>query len=327
MFPERDRSCCFVVQENSDTGVLCKRPLGYRQSRPLAGLMTLRSFIEGGYDVVDAKILVCEEPGTQEKRFHIPNTCFKKQVGSWKHSVITKSGEQKELVNVIVFDHTADADLTLWGLAFSSSVDPWQPSRTVLLISGPAFNAGRRPSIALRPHTFVDIDPNTNDAGWLRKFAQRLTKREHVNPPVPKDGSASLCPDCNRMLRSPPQRSTSTRRWTLKLELCSPLPTSTNCNHPELCALLHHPADCFVVSEPRPTVSCRAPARRRLSANTSTKTASASDLYPETFTGFLSVILLELNVSLLHMRNMLFCNEWCQPHPLPPSSPSNPQKH
>lgn len=59
MFPERDRSCCFMVQENSDDGSLCKKPLGYKEARPLTGLMTLGSFIAGGHEIVDAKILVC----------------------------------------------------------------------------------------------------------------------------------------------------------------------------------------------------------------------------------------------------------------------------
>lgn len=34
------------------------KPLGYREGRPLSGVMTLQNFIDGGYDVVDAKILV-----------------------------------------------------------------------------------------------------------------------------------------------------------------------------------------------------------------------------------------------------------------------------
>lgn len=59
IFPERDNSCYFMVQEQSDEGVMCKTPLGYRDGKQLDGLMTLKSFIEGGHELADGKILVC----------------------------------------------------------------------------------------------------------------------------------------------------------------------------------------------------------------------------------------------------------------------------
>ena len=34
-------------------------PLGYEEGKQLAGLMTLKNFVEGGHEVVDGKILVC----------------------------------------------------------------------------------------------------------------------------------------------------------------------------------------------------------------------------------------------------------------------------
>lgn len=33
--------------------------------------------------------------------------------------------------------------------------------------------------------TYVDVDPVTADACWLRRHAQTLTKRENVNQPFP----------------------------------------------------------------------------------------------------------------------------------------------
>lgn len=45
--------------------------------------------------------------------------------------------------------------------------------------------------LSLNASTRVDVDPDMNDALWLRSLAQRLIKREHVNPPWP-DGSESL---------------------------------------------------------------------------------------------------------------------------------------
>ena len=58
LFPERDRHCHLMVHESSDDGQILRRPLGYREGRPLSGVMTLQNFVDGGYDVVDAKILV-----------------------------------------------------------------------------------------------------------------------------------------------------------------------------------------------------------------------------------------------------------------------------
>ena len=61
IFPEKDNSCYFVVEggEKGDDGTLCKIPLGYCDGKQLSGLMTLKSFIEGGADVFNAKVLVC----------------------------------------------------------------------------------------------------------------------------------------------------------------------------------------------------------------------------------------------------------------------------
>ncbi len=59
IFPERDNSCYFMVQEHSDEGVLCKKPLGYRDGKQLDGLITLRNYIEGGHEVLSGRVLVC----------------------------------------------------------------------------------------------------------------------------------------------------------------------------------------------------------------------------------------------------------------------------
>ena len=70
IFPERDNSCYFLVQNNSDDGVACKTPLGYEAKKHrLKGLRTLKAFIEGGYDADDVKILVCVKSiGGKKKR-------------------------------------------------------------------------------------------------------------------------------------------------------------------------------------------------------------------------------------------------------------------
>ena len=47
-----------MVHEHSDNGEMYSTPLEYHKGRPLNGVMTLQNFIDAGYDVVDAKILV-----------------------------------------------------------------------------------------------------------------------------------------------------------------------------------------------------------------------------------------------------------------------------
>jgi hypothetical protein len=45
-----------------------KRPLGHREGRQMSDLMTLQNFIEGGYDVVGAKVLVVVKSLGQRKK-------------------------------------------------------------------------------------------------------------------------------------------------------------------------------------------------------------------------------------------------------------------
>ena len=59
IFPERDNSCYFRVQEKSDEDVLYRTPLKYRGGKQLAGLITLKNYIEGGHEAKGAKVLVC----------------------------------------------------------------------------------------------------------------------------------------------------------------------------------------------------------------------------------------------------------------------------
>ena len=79
LFPERDRSCHLMVHQNSDNGNMCAAPLGYRNGRQLSGLMTLQNFIDGGYDVIDAKIhVVVKSIGAKKKGgLKIRNCCTK----------------------------------------------------------------------------------------------------------------------------------------------------------------------------------------------------------------------------------------------------------
>jgi hypothetical protein len=59
IFPEGERHCHVMLYENSDDGTRFKRPYGVRDNGVLSGLMTLKSFTDGGYDVEEPKLLVC----------------------------------------------------------------------------------------------------------------------------------------------------------------------------------------------------------------------------------------------------------------------------
>lgn len=65
-----------MVQEKSDEGMICKSPLGYRDGKQMDGLMTLKSFIEGGYELADGKILVCVKSIGGRKKCENEAACF-----------------------------------------------------------------------------------------------------------------------------------------------------------------------------------------------------------------------------------------------------------
>lgn len=68
VFPEGERNCHVMVHDNSDDGTQFKRPYGCRDSQTLEGLMTLKSFTDGGYDVEEPKLLVCVKSIGAKKR-------------------------------------------------------------------------------------------------------------------------------------------------------------------------------------------------------------------------------------------------------------------
>ncbi|OQO09850.1 hypothetical protein B0A48_04202 [Cryoendolithus antarcticus] len=189
LFPERDRSCHLMIHSRSDDGSMLKRPLGHSDSRPLTGLMTLQNFVDGGYDVVDAKILVVVKSLVERKDTSVVDN-----------------------MNVVVHDDTAEAILGLWGTVCCSpgttlstaptngatedtlstnpdvakTAEPWKPGETVLLLQAPGFKLGSFTYLNLTSTTLIDVDPAMKDAVWLRNWALRQKYREAVNPPFPK---------------------------------------------------------------------------------------------------------------------------------------------
>jgi hypothetical protein len=68
IFPEGERHCHIMVHENSDDGTRFKRPFSCIDLRELPGLMTLKSFTDGGFDVDEPRLLVCVKSIGARKR-------------------------------------------------------------------------------------------------------------------------------------------------------------------------------------------------------------------------------------------------------------------
>ncbi len=178
------------MQEKSDEGILCKTPLGYKDGKQLDGLITLKNFMDGGHEVASGKVLVCVKSIGGRKKCKRTLLWTQNQVADYKE-VTTKKGNPAEKVDVKVSDDTSEATLTLWGRV-AASANLWKASDTILLLSNPGFKDDTKPTLSINTETHIDVDPHMSDAYWLRGFAQRLTKREHVNQPFPENGSSSL---------------------------------------------------------------------------------------------------------------------------------------
>jgi hypothetical protein len=89
-------------------------------------------------------------------------------------------------------DDTGEATLSLWGINTTTPTD-WQASRTALLISSPGLQTSHTSWLSLTSDTFIDVDPDIPEATRLRKFAERLIRKGHVNPAFPHDGTLILC--------------------------------------------------------------------------------------------------------------------------------------
>jgi hypothetical protein len=48
-----------MLHENSDDGTQCKTPLGYEDGLPVPELVTLKDYINGDYEKLGVRILVC----------------------------------------------------------------------------------------------------------------------------------------------------------------------------------------------------------------------------------------------------------------------------
>ncbi|KAH8725923.1 hypothetical protein GQ44DRAFT_706728 [Phaeosphaeriaceae sp. PMI808] len=166
IFPEGEKNCHFMLHEISDDGTQFKRPFNCHDTQALEGLMTLKNFTDGGYDVKEVKVLVCVKSISAKKQY------------------MNRNGTISQFVSLSIFDDTADASLTLYGdlCASASSI---HPHTTIFLISNPGWRIDKTAKLSLNANSRLDIDPDMRDARHLRALAQRLTKKQHVNPAFP----------------------------------------------------------------------------------------------------------------------------------------------
>lgn len=101
-------------------------------------------------------------------------------------TVTNKNGSSSDLISIGIFDDTSEGYLTLYG-SVSESASSWQPSHTVLLIANPGWRIDKTAKLTLNANTQVHVNPNMEDARYVRALARRLVKKEHVNPPFPSD--------------------------------------------------------------------------------------------------------------------------------------------
>ena len=95
IFPERDNSCYFLVQEKSDEGILCKTPLGYKSGKQLDGLITLKNFMDGGHEIAAKKVLVCVKSIGGRKKCNMLSIGVKNKFLNVQQSQQRKETQQK----------------------------------------------------------------------------------------------------------------------------------------------------------------------------------------------------------------------------------------
>ncbi|KAK7718237.1 hypothetical protein SLS57_006113 [Botryosphaeria dothidea] len=174
IFPERDRNCHLQIHEDTpENDLRCRKPLNSSDG-DIQGLMTLSSFAAGGWEVPNAKVLVCV-----------------KSVGARKTITRPDTTTSSTATTIHLLDHTTTTatptTITLWDASSTSAAD-WKPNTTTLLLTAPGFRtptAGGPVWLSVTANTRIEVDPAGRDAAWLRGYAARLLRKQHVCPSVP----------------------------------------------------------------------------------------------------------------------------------------------
>ncbi|KAI0434463.1 hypothetical protein F5Y09DRAFT_356727 [Xylaria sp. FL1042] len=176
-----------VDEAGSEEDNLLRCPLeaSIKSNDHLPGLMTLKAFLSGGYELGAGKIMVCV-----------------RSVGPRRNIASKRREAGLSLVEVGIYDDTAHCVLKLWQEK-TTSAKSWAPNKTVLLISQPSCNLNSGTNygaeINIGYSSMVDVDPNYPEAIWLRNKIQDMARKESVIIPYPADswdlGLAMYGPD------------------------------------------------------------------------------------------------------------------------------------
>jgi hypothetical protein len=164
MFPGRVTSDHVMIHTSAATESICRLPLEYKKNENLPGLMTIDSWLKGGHDgVKGVKLLVVVKSIRATKK------------------LATRTGSECELVDIMVFDDTAEVRMTFWNELIESARE-WTPGVTVLLVSNPGYKLGygNKGCISVQYCSMIDVEPEFGDAEWLRKYAKGLTRNESL---------------------------------------------------------------------------------------------------------------------------------------------------
>ncbi|KAK6841560.1 Nucleic acid-binding protein [Apiospora arundinis] len=177
IYPGRNHASHITFHQDSPGSTetsLLREPLEFDPEMldDLRGLMTLRSFLDAGYDMGDGKVLVCV-----------------RSIGPRKVIQPKKREASVSLVEVGIFDETATSVLKLWGDK-SDSTQCWRPNQTTLLISSPSYrrngHSNEVVSIGLGYSSMVEVDPDFPAADWLRRNVAKMMKMDSIVTPFPE---------------------------------------------------------------------------------------------------------------------------------------------
>ncbi|KAI0812113.1 hypothetical protein GGR55DRAFT_612914 [Xylaria sp. FL0064] len=164
-----------VDEAGSEEDNLLRCPLeaSVKANDHLPGLMTLKSFLSGGYEIGAGKIMVCM-----------------RSVGPRRNIASKRREAGLSLVEVGIYDDTAHCVLKLWQEK-TPSAKSWIPNKTVLLISQPSCNLNGGTNygaeIGIGYSSMVDVNPDFPEAVWLRNKIQDMARKESVIIPYPAD--------------------------------------------------------------------------------------------------------------------------------------------
>ncbi|KAI1186563.1 hypothetical protein F5B17DRAFT_440965 [Nemania serpens] len=168
----------FLVDEAGSEGdrlLRCPLEVNTEHYDYLPGLMTLKSFLAGGYDLGEGKILVCV-----------------RSVGPRRTIQPKKREGTLDLAEVGIYDDTAQCVLKLWEDKIPSA-KLWIPNQTFLLISRPWCQPSSHTNhhgdihaeVGIGYGSIVDVDPEFPEAIWLRSKINAMTKKESIVIPFP----------------------------------------------------------------------------------------------------------------------------------------------